>query len=144
MADVFDKETRSQVMATVRSKDTKPEIRVRKFLWQQGFRYRLHSRKLPGTPDIVLRKYKTVIFVHGCFWHGHKGCKYFTIPSTRTTYWKQKISRNIANDILHQAQLNELGWRVIVVWGCEIKGKAGNERLEALVGELQALPSRKK
>ena len=137
MADVFDKEKRSQVMAKVRSKDTKPEIRVRKFLWRHGFRYRLHSRNLPGTPDIVLRKYKTAIFVHGCFWHGHKGCKLFRMPSTRTTYWKQKITRNIANDILHQTQLKELGWRVIVVWECEIKGKAGEQRLLQLVEELR-------
>lgn len=136
MADVFDKEKRSQIMAKVRSKDTKPEMRVRKFLWHAGFRYRLHVRKLPGTPDIVLGKYKVAIFVHGCFWHGHKGCKLFRMPSTRRTFWKHKITRNIARDILHQTELKALGWRTILVWECEIRGKGREERMERLVQEI--------
>lgn len=130
-------------MAAVRSKDTAPEMRVRRYLWRQGFRYRLHRKDLPGTPDIVLPRYKTVIFVHGCFWHGHPGCKLFRLPSTRRTYWKQKISRNMANDILHKVQLREQGWQVIVLWECEVKGKAGLQRLSLLPEQIRAPFSQK-
>ena len=123
MADVHDKATRSYNMSRIKSKNTKPEILVRKFLFANGFRYRLNDKKLPGKPDIVLPKYKTVIFVNGCFWHGHKNCKYFKLPKTRTEWWKEKIEGNIKNDIKKHNQLRDAGFRVIVVWECEVKNK---------------------
>lgn len=124
MADVHDKATRSYNMSRIKSKNTKPEILVRKFLFANGFRYRLNDKKLPGKPDIVLPKYKTVIFVNGCFWHGHKNCKYFKLPKTRTEWWKEKIEGNIKNDIKKHNQLRDAGFRVIVVWECEVKNKS--------------------
>ena len=124
MADVHDKATRSYNMSRIRNKDTKPEILVRKFLFANGFRYRLNEKKLPGKPDIVLPKYKTVIFVNGCFWHGHENCKYFKLPATRTEWWKEKIEGNIKNDINKHDQLREAGYKVIVIWECEIKNKS--------------------
>lgn len=98
MADVHDRKTRSYNMSRIKGKDTKPELLVRKFLFANGFRYRLHDKKLPGKPDIVLPKYKTVLLVHGFFWHGHKNCKYFVMPQTRTEWWVNKIDTNISND----------------------------------------------
>ena len=98
MADVHSKEQRSYNMSQIKGKNTKPEMLVRKFLFSKGFRYRLHIKDLPGKPDIVLPKYKTVIFIHGCFWHGHEGCKYSSIPKTRTEWWTEKINKNISND----------------------------------------------
>jgi len=117
MADVHDKATRSYNMSRIRSKDTKPEMIVRRFLFSKGFRYRLHDKRLPGKPDIVLPKYKTVIFVNGCFWHGHEGCKYFTIPDTREEYWINKIDINKKRDSAIQLLLNEFGWKTLNVWG---------------------------
>lgn len=111
-------------MSRIKAKDTKPELLVRKFLFANGFRYRLHDKNLPGKPDIVLPRYKTVIFVNGCFWHGHENCKYFVIPKTRTEWWKEKIGKNISNDIKNQMLLKEMGYKVIIVWGCEIKDKS--------------------
>ena len=124
MADVHDKATRSYNMSRIKSKNTKPEILVRKFLFANGFRYRLNDKKLPGKPDIVLPKYKTVIFVNGCFWHGHENCKYFKLPGTRTEWWKEKIEGNIKNDRIKHYQLRDAGYRVIVIWECEIKNKS--------------------
>lgn len=124
MADVHSKETRSYNMSRIKGKDTKPEMLVRKFLFANGFRYRLHDKNLPGKPDIILPKYKTVIFVNGCFWHGHENCKYFVIPKTRTEWWKDKIRKNISNDIKNQMLLKEMGYKVIIVWECEIKNKS--------------------
>ena len=124
MADVHDKTTRSYNMSRIRNKDTKPEILVRKFLFANGFRYRLNDKKLPGKPDIVLPKYKTVIFVNGCFWHGHENCKYFKLPATRTEWWKEKIEGNIKNDIKKHALLTVAGYKVMVVWECEVKNKS--------------------
>jgi DNA mismatch endonuclease, patch repair protein len=121
MADVHTKEQRSYNMSRIRSKDTKPEMIVRRFLHSNGFRYRLHDKKLPGKPDIVLPKYKTVIFVHGCFWHGHKGCKYFVIPKTRTKWWLDKINSNIKNDKKYEFRLNSEKWKVITIYGCKLK-----------------------
>lgn len=121
MADVHDKATRSYNMSRIRNKDTKPEVQVRKFLFANGFRYRLNDKKLPGKPDIVLPKYKTVIFVNGCFWHGHENYKYFKLPATRTEWWKEKIEGNIKNDIKKHALLTEAGYKVMVVWECEVK-----------------------
>jgi DNA mismatch endonuclease, patch repair protein len=121
MADVHSKETRSYNMSRIRSKDTKPELLVRKFLHKNGFRYRLHVKDLPGKPDIVLPKYKTVIFIHGCFWHGHEECKYALLPKTRTHWWADKIGANRANDLKASGLLKEAGWKIIAVWQCELK-----------------------
>lgn len=123
MADVHSKQTRSYNMSQIRSKDTKPEILVRKFLHSKGLRFRLHSKNLPGKPDIVLPKYKTVIFVHGCFWHGHKGCKYFVVPKTRAEWWLSKINGNAANDLKKRSALKKEGWKIINIWECELKSK---------------------
>lgn len=123
MADVHNKKTRSYNMSQIRSKDTKPELLVRKFLFANGFRYRLHDKKLPGKPDIVLPKFRTVIFIHGCFWHGHTNCKYFVVPKTRTQWWTDKINGNKANDIKAIKTLKKEGWKVITIWECRLKGQ---------------------
>ena len=123
MADVHDKITRSYNMSQIKGTNTKPEILVRQFLFSKGFRYRINDKKLPGKPDIVLPKYKTVIFVNGCFWHGHENCKYFTLPKTRTEWWKEKIKKNIENDLNKQTQLRNLEYKVLIIWECEIKSK---------------------
>jgi DNA mismatch endonuclease (patch repair protein) len=119
--DIWNKTKRSKVMANIRSKDTKPEILVRKMLFSKGYRYRLHVKKMPGKPDIVLRKYKAVVFVHGCFWHLHQGCRDGTIPKTNTEYWKKKLLGNKARDKKHIETLENLGWRVLRVWECEVE-----------------------
>ncbi|OJJ23430.1 very short patch repair endonuclease [marine bacterium AO1-C] len=121
MADVHDKKTRSYNMSQIKGKNTKPEVLVRKFLFAHGLRYRLYNKQLPGKPDIVLKKYKTVIFVQGCFWHGHQGCRYFVIPKTRTEWWVNKINGTIERDKKHQKLLMNEGWNVEVVWECELK-----------------------
>lgn len=121
MADIKTQEERSRNMAAIKGKDTKPEIIVRKYLFSRGLRFRIHVRKLPGNPDIVLPKYKTIIFVNGCFWHGHDNCKYFRLPKSNIAFWKDKIERNIARDTRTDTQLKSLGWRVIRVWECDIK-----------------------
>ena len=119
--DVHDKETRSYNMSCIKGKNTKPEEIVRKYLFSQGFRYRKNDKKLPGTPDIVLPKYKTVIFVNGCFWHGHEGCRFFVVPKTNTEFWVNKIETNKQRDIRNVNDLHTLGWKVIVVWECMLK-----------------------
>lgn len=134
MTDVFSKEKRSEVMSHIRGRDTKPEMIVRRFLFSKGFRYRLHSKGLPGHPDIVLKKYRTVIFVNGCFWHGHD-CKYGHLPKSNTQYWGPKISSNMERDKKNQKALEESGWRVIRLWECELK-KGKVEYLEKLSGTL--------
>lgn len=121
MADTVTKEQRSRNMSLIRSKETKPEVFVRSVLHRLGFRFRKNVKTLPGKPDIVLPKYKTVIFVHGCFWHQHKGCRRSTIPKSNTDYWIPKLSGNIKRDIQHKADLKKLGWNVEVVWECETK-----------------------
>ncbi len=136
MADVHNKETRSYNMSRIRAKDTKPEMVVRKFLFANGFRYRLHVPKLPGKPDIVLPKYKTVIFVNGCFWHGHKGCSYFVLPKTRTEWWFQKIKATMARDKAAEVALNVLGWKVIIVWECQLKKNGQSIALGSLLSEI--------
>lgn len=133
MADVHDKATRSYNMSQVKSKDTKPEMLVRKYLHAHGFRYKLYDKTLPGKPDIVLPKYKTVVFVHGCFWHGHKNCKYATIPKTRTEWWTQKINRNKELDKINSAKLRKLGWKVLVVYECSLKKVKAEKTLGKLV-----------
>lgn len=136
MPNVHKALTRSELMARIRSKDTRPELIVRHFLWASGFRYRLHGKKLPGRPDIVLTRYRTVIFVHGCFWHGHEGCKDFRIPNTRREFWEAKIHRNQERDLQNQAKLKALGWNIITVWECEISGTQGRARLVRLISEI--------
>jgi DNA mismatch endonuclease (patch repair protein) len=121
MSDTHSKEVRSYNMSKIRSKDTKPELLVRKFLHKNGFRYRLHVKKLIGKPDIVLPKYRTIIFVHGCFWHGHDGCRYYVIPKTRTEWWQNKILANKLRDATHRYDLEMKGWRIIDVWECDLK-----------------------
>ena len=116
-------EKRSRNMSAIRSKNTKPEIAVRKLLHSMGYRFRLHRKDLPGSPDIVLPKYKTVIFVHGCFWHRHKNCKYASTPKTRQEFWEAKFRENINRDKLNQENLSSKGWKIIIVWECEIKDK---------------------
>jgi len=121
MSDVHDKATRSYNMSRIRSKDTKPEMVVRKFLFSKGFRYRLHVKNLPGKPDIVLAIYKTAIFVQGCFWHGHENCKYYRIPETRKKWWTKKLFQTKKNDEKNQTLLKTEGWKVIIVWECELQ-----------------------
>jgi DNA mismatch endonuclease (patch repair protein) len=136
VADVHSKEVRSYNMSRIRSTDTKPEILIRKKLFKMGYRYRLYDKTLPGKPDIVLKKFKTVIFVNGCFWHGHDNCKYFVIPKTKTEWWLEKIKKTKENDIKHRQQLNELGFRVIDVFECELKKDKIENTLTGLKNEL--------
>jgi len=137
MADKHSKETRSYNMSRIRSTNTKPEETVRKYLFSKGFRYRKNDLKLPGKPDIVLPKYKTVIFVNGCFWHKHEGCRYFVWPKNNADFWREKIERNIARDIQVYRLLESEGWRIIVVWECELKQGKAEERLMRLCEELR-------
>jgi len=136
MTDVHDIETRSFNMSMIKGKNTKPEIVVRKFLFQNGFRYRLYHSKLPGKPDIVLPKYKTVIFVNGCFWHGHEGCKYYVVPKTRTKWWLNKINETKKRDKTKAVKLKELGWKIQVIWECELKPVNVEETLNDLLFKL--------
>ena len=123
-------------MSRIKGKNTKPEMLVRKFLHANGFRYRLHVKNLPGKPDIVLPKYKTVIFVHGCFWHGHEHCKYFVVPKTRTEWWLEKINSNIANDNKVSKALKQESWSIIELWQCELNPKEANDTLKTLLEKL--------
>lgn len=134
MADVVDSATRSRMMAGIQGKNTKPELLVRKYLHGHGLRYRLHAKELPGKPDLVLPKFKAVVFVHGCFWHQHAGCKYATTPSSRKVFWANKLSENVARDAYQIAALSGLGWRVFVVWECELRD--GKARLASLYSEI--------
>ena len=133
MTDVHNKAVRSYNMSRIKGKNTKPEMLVRKFLFANGYRYRLNVKTLPGKPDIVLPKYKTVIFINGCFWHGHEGCRYFVIPKTRTEWWIEKITGTQKRDREAENQLNELGWKVIIVWECELKKDTLNLTLNKLL-----------
>jgi DNA mismatch endonuclease (patch repair protein) len=137
MADVHDKLTRSYNMSCIRSKDTKPEMLVRKILFANGFRFRVHDKKLPGKPDIALKKYKTIIFIHGCFWHGHEGCKYFVVPKTRTEWWLNKINGNKNKDAESVTALKKQGWKIITVWECELKPEKKDQKLKVLIKEIQ-------
>jgi len=136
MTDVHSKVVRSYNMSKIKGKNTKPEILVRKFLFSKGFRFRIHSINLPGKPDIVLPKYKSIIFINGCFWHGHKDCRYFVIPKTRTDWWIEKINKTKSRDDLVFNELTNLGWTVYRIWTCEIN-KDGSGRLNKLVDEIR-------
>lgn len=135
--DVHSKEIRSYNMSCIKGKNTKPEEIVRKYLFSHGFRYRKNDKRYPGTPDIVLPKYKTVIFVNGCFWHGHKGCKYFVVPKSNTEFWIEKITRNIERDNEKADQLRDMGLKVITVWECELKPKVKEETLRLLETKIK-------
>ena len=121
MVDVHDKATRSYNMSRIKGKDTKPEFIVRRYLHARGLRFRLHNKKLPGKPDLVFSKYKTVVFLHGCFWHKHDGCRYFVVPKTRTEWWLKKIDRNVEKDKENEKALRILGWKVLIIWECDLK-----------------------
>ena len=135
MVDVVSPEKRSSMMAGIRNKNTKPEILIRKLLHAAGFRFRLHDSKLPGRPDIVLPKYKTAIFVNGCFWHGHENCHHFRLPKSKTQFWAEKISGNRRRDAARIAELGCANWRVFTIWECAIKGLPPSE-LELLKEKL--------
>lgn len=134
--DIWDKKKRSEVMSKIRSKNTKPEVMLRKALFAKGYRYRINYKKLPGKPDIVFPKYKTAIFVNGCFWHGHEGCKIAHIPKTNQVFWIDKITRNKERDIQNIILLEKSGWKVITIWKCDITSKKINILLETIVQNL--------
>ena len=136
MADSITPEHRSWNMSRIKGKDTKIEVMVRKYLFAQGFRFRKNDKRYPGKPDVVLPKYKTVIFVNGCFWHQHKGCKNATVPKTRTDFWLEKLGKNVANDEKHTSELKALGWHVITLWECELEGDF-ETRMSVVVNELK-------
>ena len=138
MADVHSPETRSYNMSRIRGKDTKPEELVRKHLFSQGFRYRKNVARLPGKPDIVLPKYKTVIFVNGCFWHAHEGCKYFVWPKNNESFWRTKIQGNVSRDARNKKLLMESGWQVVTVWECELKPAIREDTLTKLVSIIRS------
>ena len=136
MADVHTPKQRSFNMSRIKGKDTKPEMPVRRFLHGHGYRYKLHTKTLPGKPDLVLPKYNTVIFIHGCFWHGHGNCRYFVVPKTRTQWWLAKINANTANDKKQQTALRKAGWKVITLWECDLKPKQLEKTLQKLIARL--------
>lgn len=133
MTDVFTKSKRSEVMSRIKNRNTKPELAVRSLLHRMGYRFRLHRTDLPGKPDIVLPRYKTVIFVHGCFWHRHKDCRFAYTPKSRTDFWLKKLESNVTRDNQVKSDLELLGWRVITVWECELR------TLDNLVGRLKEI-----
>lgn len=133
MADLMTPEQRRRCMSAIKGRDTRPEMIVRRYLFARGLRYRVNDRRLPGSPDIVFPKYKTVVFIDGCFWHGHEGCRHFHLPKTNADFWRHKINMNIARDYANNVDLRLAGWRVIRVWECRIRPKAGRDiRLDAL------------
>ena len=136
MVDIFSRKKRSEIMAKIRGKETKPEIIVRKFLFSKGFRFRKNVKKMPGTPDIVLPKYNTVVFIHGCFWHRHKNCKKAELPETRYEFWKKKIDGNAERDKKNVRQLKKVGWKVIVLWQCQIEKKQSDKWQKSLIEKL--------
>ncbi len=139
MTDLHSKVVRSYNMSRIRGQNTSPEIMVRKYLHAEGFRFRLHDKKLPGKPDIVLKKYKTVIFVNGCFWHSHKNCRYAIIPKTRTEWWEQKLNRTKERDKEATENLCLINWRVITIWECDLKKEKREITLSALCTELKSV-----
>lgn len=138
MPNQIDKATRSRIMAAIRSKDTKPEKWVRSALHKRGFRFRLHKKLLPGSPDLVLRKYKAVIFINGCFWHQHQNCKVAHIPGTRREFWEKKFARNVARDQEVLYRLKVMGWRAAIVWECGLDKKSRDVVLSQLISWLRS------
>lgn len=139
MSDKHTPQQRHANMAAIHGKNTKPEIVVRKWLWFHGYRYRLNHPRLPGKPDIVMRKYRTCIFVNGCFWHGHEGCRYYTIPKTNTEFWINKIRRNQERDKEVCRKLALMGWHCITIWECELKSSQRECTLESLIFTLNSI-----
>lgn len=125
-------------MSRIKGKNTKPEMLVRKFLFSMGLRYRLHDRKLSGKPDLIFPKHGVVVFIHGCYWHGHEGCKYFVVPKTRTEWWINKINKNKANDSNSISDLKRAGWKVITIWECELKSDQRDKKLKSLYKKIIA------
>lgn len=144
MTDVHDKITRSYNMSRIKGKDTKPEMMVRKYIFSKGFRYRLHDKRLPGKPDIVLPGLKVVIFIHGCFWHGHSDCRYFVPPKTRTEWWLTKIERNKQLDNENSLKLKSDGWKVFTIFECKLKSNLRDKTLENLVKRLKTISEQKR
>lgn len=141
MVDIVNPETRSRMMAGIRGKDTKPELVLRRALHASGLRYRLHGAKLPGKPDLVFAKYRAAVFVHGCFWHRHRNCRFATIPATRAEFWETKFSANVQRDARNEAALRDAGWRIAVVWECSMKERS----IDAIVQTLREwLPDRRR
>jgi DNA mismatch endonuclease, patch repair protein len=138
MTDTHSKTVRSYNMSRIRSKNTKPELAVRKYLFAHGFRYRLQDKKLPGKPDIIMPKYKTVIFVHGCFWHAHENCRYAVMPKSNTEYWTNKIYGNLARDHSASLKLHELGWKQIILWECDLRKLNFESAMLKLIKQLQS------
>ncbi|MGR6087918.1 MAG: very short patch repair endonuclease [Arcticibacter sp.] len=136
MADVFSKSKRSEIMSRIRGKDTGPEMIIRKALFANGFRYRLHVKNLPGKPDIVLPKYNAVVIVDGCFWHGHKNCKFFRMPKSRISFWRKKIDANRARDVKNRRKLRRLGWNVIKVWECRLSSRKYEKTFQRILDNL--------
>ncbi len=146
MTDTMTPEQRRRCMAAVKSKDTKPELLVRKYLFSKGLRYRVNSHKLPGSPDIVLKKYGVVVFIDGCFWHGHDGCRYYKMPKSNVEFWERKINHNRARDVSNTAVLELMGWRVLHVWECQVRDKSTRESTLAdlyqrIIGREADVPS---
>lgn len=139
MTDFLTSPQRHANMAAIHGKDTKPEMMVRHWLWGHGFRYRLNHPRLPGKPDIVMRKYRTCIFVNGCFWHGHESCRYYTIPKTNTEFWVNKVKRNKERDFKVQHELAAMGWHSITIWECELKSVKREETLKSLAYTLNKI-----
>ena len=137
MADKLTSEQRSWNMRQIKSKDTQIEISVRRWLFARGFRFRKNDKRYPGKPDIVLPKYKTVIFINGCFWHRHENCKLATTPKTRTDFWLKKFQKNVENDSSHREQLESMGWKVIVLWECELKKNKFEDTMKRLDSKLR-------
>lgn len=139
MTDIQTPLQRHNTMSAIRGKNTKPEMIVRRGLWKRGFRYRLNYKRLPGHPDLVLRKYKTCIFINGCFWHGHEGCKYYTVPKTNTEFWVNKVNKNKERDERVKQELNAMGWNCITVWECELKPAKREATLQSLAFTLNEI-----
>lgn len=137
MVDIFSVEKRSQIMSQIKSRDSKQELFIRKITHSMGYRYRLHNKIFPGKPDLVFPKYKKVIFVNGCFWHGHQNCKRATLPSTNTEFWKSKISGNIKRDEITYSALRKLGWQYLIIWQCQIK-ESNKEMLKDIISKFFA------
>lgn len=136
MADKVSKNRRSEIMSSIKGKNTKPEMIVRHFLFSRGIRYRLHDKFLPGKPDIKLTKYKCLIFINGCFWHGHENCKIYVMPKTNKEFWYSKIQKNISRDKKNLDDLKILGWKNIILWECDLKSKKRDNTLQNLVSEI--------
>ena len=137
MADRITPEERSENMRQIKGKDTKPEILVRKYLFSKGYRFRKNDKRYPGKPDLILPKYKTAIFINGCFWHQHPGCRYAYMPKSRTEFWKAKFERNCENDQKHYSELEKMGWKVIVIWECRLAKKIFDEEMLNLENKIK-------